>query len=94
MTEAVQITLISVVGALCTGILVELIRTRRKAEVSVAELQPNHGTSMRDAVDRIEKQVAELGTEVSAVRTEQRTQGERLIVVETRMTDHLAGGQA
>jgi hypothetical protein len=86
MSDGVLIALISAVAALLTAILVELIRTRRRTDTTVAELQPNHGSSMRDAVNRIEAEVAH-------VRTEQRTQGERLIVVETRLTDHLATGR-
>lgn len=89
MSETVLAALIGAVGLVLSGILVELIRTRRRADVTAAELKPNHGSSLRDAVDRIEAQVQQVTTDVQAVTTEQRTQGDRLIVVETRLTDHL-----
>lgn len=88
MGTEVAVALIGAAGLVLValiGVLVELVRTRRRADVTVAELQPNHGTSMRDAVNRIERKVGQLAAE-------QRTQGDRLIVVETRLTDHLANG--
>lgn len=97
MSDAETVALISTAGLVLValiGVLVELVRTRRRADTSVAQLQPNHGTSLRDAVDRIEANLEEVRTEqrtgLAEVRTEQRTQGDRLIVVETRLTDHLA----
>lgn len=39
---------------------VRQLETHAKADAVMAELIPNHGSSMRDAVDRIEKAVIEL----------------------------------
>lgn len=68
MSDAVIITLISVVGGGMIGVWVELIRARKA-------VTPNGGTSLRDAVDRIE--------------ATQRKHGERLARVETSIK-HLA----
>lgn len=83
--EAVVVALIGALG----GLLVELVRTRRHAEKArrdtervVLQVLPNGGTSLRDAIDRIE-------TDVRWMRGELTDHGERLAVVEARTTPHL-----
>lgn len=78
LTEAVLLALVAGV----ITILVELIRTRRKAATVavetakvVHEVTPNSGSSMKDAVNRIEKTVDDMAASVSA-------HGERLAAVE------------
>lgn len=78
MSDAVVISLISAVGLILSGVLVELIRARKRQDKMVAEVSPNGGGSIRDAVDRIEKQV-------DRVRETQVAQGERLAKVEAKV---------
>lgn len=89
MSEPVLIALIGAVAALLSGILVELIRTRRKTAKVEAEVTPNGGSSMKDALGRIEKEITEVRAEQRDSRTEQSRNGERLAAVEARLSDHL-----
>lgn len=59
MTEAVMVAIVAALGA----ILAELIRARRRADTVVHAVTPNSGTSMRDAVDRIARELGEMRTE-------------------------------
>ncbi|MFF5992573.1 hypothetical protein [Prauserella flavalba] len=89
MSEAVLIALIGAVGALLTGVLVELIRTRRAQNRTneqlggvLGQVSPNSGRSLHDAVTRIEGDVGEMRRQLGK-------HGERLAKVETRLSDHL-----
>lgn len=88
-----EITLISTLGTaflgLMTAVLIELIRNRRqrtdvdrKVTTLVAEVTPNGGASLKDAVERIEIDVREM-------RLEQNRQGQHIAAVEARVSDHL-----
>jgi hypothetical protein len=101
MSDAVTVATIGAVGLILSGVLVELVRTRRRAD-SAAErattaaaqgaevarqVVPNGGASLRDAVDRIE-------AGLSKVREDQGRHGERLAAVEARLDERnrRAGG--
>lgn len=82
MSPDILVALIGAVGLILSGVLVELIRTRRRADRVASQTQevvrqvfPNGGSSMRDAVDRI-------GADVRDLRSEQREYGRRLALVE------------
>jgi broad specificity phosphatase PhoE len=65
-------------GVLATvlgGIVVEMVRTRRRAEKSAAELTPNGGSSLRDVADRIEEAL-------TRVESKQQDHGERIAKIE------------
>lgn len=62
MSDAVLITLISVVGGGMIGVYVELIRARKA-------VTPNGGKSLRDAVDRIETTQRRHGERLARVET-------------------------
>lgn len=53
MSDAVLITVISTVGLILSGVLVELIRARKRQETVVHEMKPNHGGSLRDTVNKL-----------------------------------------
>ena len=78
VTEAL---LIAVVGGL-VAIVVELIRNRRRQDKVVHEVSPNSGSSMKDALGRIEANLTDLRAEVDAMRTAQARNGERLAALE------------
>lgn len=86
MSDAVVIAVISAVGLILSGVLVELIRARKRQDKVVAEVSPNGGGSIRDAVDRIEKQV-------DKVRDAQVSHGERLAKVEARVESYPPHGR-
>lgn len=90
MSEPVLITLITTLGALVTAIIVEIIKrgraqkaTDEKIDAVLAQINPNSGKSLHDAVKRIERDVRD-------VKTVQHRHGERLAAVEVRVSDHLA----
>lgn len=65
------------------GVLLQLARYRSQIRQELRsevqnETRPNGGSSMRDALDRVEER--------------QIDHGQRLVVVETRLCDHLSGG--
>ena len=65
-----------------------------KAQISQnRELQPNHGTSLRDAVDRIERGQAEMREDVREVRGQVNEQHDRLFnsvgKVHARIDEHI-----
>lgn len=78
MSDAVWIAIVSALGLIMSGVLVELIRNRRRQEKIVHEVTANGGGSMRDATNRIE-------TIVDKIRETQVYQGERLAKVEARV---------
>jgi hypothetical protein len=53
MSDAVLITVISTVGLIMSGVLVELIRARKRQDTVVHEMKPNHGGSLRDTVNQL-----------------------------------------
>jgi hypothetical protein len=80
-----QVALITAAGAVLValvGVLVELVRARRSQDKVAKEVAPNGGSSLRDAIDRIERD----GREMAKV---QAGQGERLAALEARIGDHL-----
>jgi hypothetical protein len=81
MSDAMAIALISTAGAVLIaliGVLVELVRNRRKTERVVNEMAPNHGSSMRDAIDRLENGNIWIGRTVAE-------HGERLAAIEAHI---------
>lgn len=90
MSVEVTVTLITTGGLILValiGVWVEQVRTRRKAQTVVTAVTPNGGESMRDAVNRIERDVRE-------VRVEQNRQGQRLAAVEALQSQQLLGRRA
>lgn len=80
MNPEIQITLISTGGLVLValiGVWVELRKARKGADTVVHEMQPNHGGSLRDAVNKVADQVSALDSKVDGVT-------ERLVRVETR----------
>jgi hypothetical protein len=75
MSEAVLIAVVTATGLVLSGVLVELIRARKRTDTVVQAVTPNGGTSMADSVHRIEAEVHEL-------RTIQTRHGERLAGIE------------
>ena len=65
--EAILAVLIS--ASLILGYLIraEMKRNTKATEANGAQMIPNHGTSLRDAVDRIEKRMTEIHIDVRAV---------------------------
>jgi hypothetical protein len=84
-TEAVLVAVVAALGA----VVVELVRTRRKAASAaensaavVHEVTPNSGSSLKDAVVRIEKTVDEVRVAVHEIRDDQAEHGERIAALE------------
>lgn len=44
-------------GVIWRGVLVPVLRFARKVELMLKELTPNGGSSLRDAIDRVEKRL-------------------------------------
>ncbi|WP_053205836.1 hypothetical protein [Jiangella muralis] len=64
MSDAETVALISTAGLVLValiGLLVEQVRTRRRADSVVHEVTPNSGASMRDVVDRIDRRLVTSG---------------------------------
>lgn len=81
MSSEVAVALISAAGLVLValiGVLVELIRARKRQDQVVAEVTPNGGGSMRDISARIE-------TQVDKIRETQTQQGERISKVEAKI---------
>jgi len=73
-----MVAVVTAVGLVLSGVLVELIRARKRQDKVVAEVTPNGGGSMRDIAARIE-------TQVDRIRDTQVAQGERLAKVEAKV---------
>lgn len=56
LTEALLITIVTALG----GVLVELVKARKRQDKVVHEVTPNSGSSMKDAMARIEAAIGEL----------------------------------
>jgi len=59
--------LVPCMGALLYIIRAEIRKNTRSTEATEAQMIPNHGTSLRDAVDRIEKRMTEIHIDVRNV---------------------------
>jgi len=88
-SPAEVLTLLSILGVVLAG-LVWMIRAQI---AQMKELKPNHGSSMRDAVDRIEIALQEIRVDVRDLRTADKEQAERLFnsvgKVHGRMDEHI-----
>lgn len=78
MSDEVWIAVVSALGLIMSGVLVELVRARRTAGRIATEIEPNGGGSLRDAVVRIEAQV-------DRIRESQVSQGERIAKIEGKI---------
>lgn len=88
-SPAEVLTLLSILGVVLAG-LVWMIRAQI---AQMKELKPNHGSSMRDAVDRIEIALQEIRVDVRDLRKADKEQAERLFnsvgKVHGRMDEHI-----
>lgn len=85
MTTELAVALISaasLVTVALVGVMVELIKSRKRQDKVVNEVTPNGGSSLRDAISRIEQDGIK-------TREAQGRHGERLAAIEARLTDHL-----
>lgn len=78
LTEGLLIACVTALGA----VLVELVRARKRQDKVVHEVSPNSGSSMKDALGRIETALAGLGEEVERLKQGQARNGERLAGLE------------
>jgi hypothetical protein len=78
VSDPVWIAVISAIGLIMSGVLVELVRARRTATKVAAEVQPNGGGSLRDIVMRTE-------ATVDKIREGQVLHGERIAKVEAKI---------
>lgn len=88
-TPAEFFTILSIAGILLAA-LIWLIR----AQIAQSkELKPNHGTSLRDAVDRIEASLKDIRKDVRELRQSDQEQSERLFnsigKVHGRLDEHI-----
>ena len=69
---AVLASLATVAVAVCGGLLYiirgEIRKNTQTTDITARQMIPNHGTSLRDAVDRIERQLGELREDIGYVR--------------------------
>ena len=65
--EALLGILIILLGGLTWLIRTEVKKNGKSIAANSAEMIPNHGSSLRDAVDRIERRISEIHTDVRAV---------------------------
>lgn len=88
MSDALAIALVTTAGMVLValvGVLIELVRNRRKTESVVRttdtvaqQMVPNHGSSLRDAIDRLENGNVWIGRTVAE-------HGERLAAIEAHI---------
>lgn len=90
MSEGVVIALISAVGLILSGILVELVRSRKAQMRVVKEVNPNGGESMKDVLKRAEEVASRIETYVEKIRDTQVTHGERLARLEATVQNRRA----
>lgn len=88
-SPAEVLTLLSIVGVVIAG-LTWLIRAQI---AQMKELKPNHGSSLRDAIDRIERNQTEMVKDIRELRTEHLNINERLFnsvgKVHARLDEHI-----
>lgn len=67
-------------GSLIAGIgtFVAALGAWRKSKKAASELSPNHGSSLKDSVSRIENSLAQLASMVQAQGSMQRSQGHQI----------------
>lgn len=80
----VQVALVTGILAVLSAVLVEMVRSRRSHDRVLAQVTPNGGSSLADAVHRIEDDVREIRVEQRELRKELVSHGERLARVEAR----------
>lgn len=81
MSESVMVAIVSTVGLVMSGVLVELIRARKRADTVVSAVTPSNGDgSMRDVLDNLIVDVREL-------RVEQNRHGNRLAGIEAVLAE-------
>lgn len=87
MSDAVLVAVISTVGLIMSGVLVELVRARKRQDTVVHEMKPNHGGSLRDTVNKLVTEQARGHEEQRQQNAELRQQlsdvDKRLVKVET-----------
>ena len=88
-SPAEALTILSIAGVLMAA-LMWLIRSQVHA---MRELKPNHGSSLRDAIDRIERNQSELMKDIRELRLQHNDINERLFnsvgKVHGRLDDHI-----
>lgn len=88
-TPPEALTLLSIFGVVMAG-LVWLIRAQI---AQMREMKPNHGSSMRDAIDRIERVQEALLTDIRELRSQHNEMNERIFnsvgKVHGRMDEHI-----
>lgn len=88
-TPAEVLTLLTILGVVVAG-LTWLIRAQI---AQMRELKPNHGSSLRDAIDRIEKNQSEIQKDIRELRAQHNEMNERLFnsvgKVHGRLDDHI-----
>lgn len=88
-SPAEALTLLSILGVVLTG-LTWLIRAQIH---QMRELKPNHGSSLRDAVDRIERSQRELLVDIRELRSQHGEINDRLFnsigKVHGRLDEHI-----
>ena len=88
-SPAEALTILSIAGVLFAALLWLI-----KAQIAqMRELKPNHGSSMRDAIDRMEAALREIKTDVRDLRQSDKEQSERLYSsigkVHGRLDEHI-----
>lgn len=87
MSDAVVVSLIGGLALILSGVLVEMVRTRRRADIAAHEVRPNSGDSLRDVVNRIDERMVTAGKR--AVRTEGKVDK-----LADQLSDHLTDAAA
>ena len=59
---------VAVLGALLYVIRAEIRKNTQTTDITAKQMVPNHGASLRDAVDRIETHIGELREDINHVR--------------------------
>jgi len=88
-SPAEALTLLTIIGVVVAG-LTWLIRAQI---AQMRELKPNHGSSLRDAVDRIERSQSEMLKDIRELRTQHNEINERIFnsvgKVHGRLDEHI-----
>lgn len=88
-TPGEVLTLLSIIGVVVAG-LTWLIRSQ---VLQMRELKPNHGSSLRDAIDRIERSQSEIQKDIRELRQQHNEMNDRLFnsvgKVHGRMDEHI-----
>lgn len=83
------LTLLSILAVVLSG-LTWLIRAQVH---QMREMKPNHGSSMRDAIDRIERRQESIQTDIRELRVQHNEMNERIFnsvgKVHGRLDDHI-----